>query len=114
MSASQLRSSMESGNSILPPLPKTNTTWILQKLVNGPRFFGCNGTAPALGGAKVQSPYPFVVYLPNFDPTGVTNTSTGQIAYNNTQASDFLNTAYQFNSRINSTCISCAVMERTR
>jgi lysophospholipase len=63
---------------------------------------------------------PIIVYLPNDDPTGVTNTSTGQLVYPNSQAISFLDTASAmvYNGWDNdaewSTCLGCALVERTR
>lgn len=62
-----------------------------------------------------------IVYLPNYDPTGVTNTSTGQLVYMNNETSLFLDTAVDIATRGRSgnstewtTCLACAVVERTR
>lgn len=65
-----------------------------------------------------------IIYLPNTDPTGTTNTTTGQLVYPNAQASKILDTSFALTTRgipTNGTsdaqwptCLACAVVERTR
>lgn len=65
-----------------------------------------------------------LVYLPNSDPTGVTNTTTGQLVYLNNQTTAFLDTTFALTTRgipTNgtadpewATCLACAVVERMR
>ncbi|KAK4058742.1 hypothetical protein OIO90_000186 [Microbotryomycetes sp. JL221] len=122
MSASEFRVSLLGDAVSIAPLPNSNVTWVEQGLNTRPVFFGCNGTNATLQqGQTVESPYAMLVYLPNFDPTGVTNTSTGQLTYNDTQATSFLNTAVDIVTRGLSndttefaTCVACAIVERAR
>lgn len=59
-----------------------------------------------------------VVYIPNYESNGVTNTSTSQVQYTNAQASAFLEAAYSITTGVQdanySSCIDCAVVERSR
>lgn len=65
-----------------------------------------------------------IVYLPNSDPSGITNTSTGQLIYPDAQALSILDTSFNLTTRGDltaglpdsswSTCLACAVIERTR
>ncbi|KAK4053035.1 hypothetical protein OIV83_001770 [Microbotryomycetes sp. JL201] len=121
IAATDFRASLLGDAVSVPPLPNSNTTFVEQGLNTRPVFFGCNGTAAQLNGSSVESPYAIMVYFPNYDPTGVTNTSTGQLTYNDTQATSFLNTAVDIvtrgldnNSTQFATCVACAVVERAR
>lgn len=95
-------------------------SYITQGLNTRPVFFGCNVTAARLNGNASDSPVPMLVYLPNYDPTGVTNTSTSQLVYPDAEATSFLDTASAivYNGWDNDaewpTCLACAVVERTR
>ncbi|KDE03719.1 hypothetical protein MVLG_05789 [Microbotryum lychnidis-dioicae p1A1 Lamole] len=121
MVATETRSVLLANGSLsLPPLPNSVQTFISQGLNTRPTFFGC-GLAPAnfpTANASIASDYPLIVYLPNYDPTGVTNTSTGQIQYNISQQVAFLNTAYDIATQGDSTewgtCLQCAGIERLR
>lgn len=59
-----------------------------------------------------------IVYLPNYDPTGVTNVSTTTLVYSNVAASRFLDVGFNLTTRPMdtnwSTCLACAVVERAR
>lgn len=110
----------------LPPLPKTSDTFIAQGLNTRPTFFGCHATPAKLGGKPVtKAAHPLVVYMPNYDPTGVTNTSTLQTSYQRNQTVAFLDAAVQVgtNGILTeggkadgewATCMACAVVERAR
>lgn len=126
MVATALRSQVLSQETFaMPPLPLTTDTYVAQGLAIRPSFFGCGGTPAKLNGTKSTSPYPIVVYLPNYDPTGVTNTSTSQLVYSNAQASRFLDvasaiairgipTASGGNDPLWPTCLACTTVERVR
>lgn len=122
MVATELRAiNLGNGTLSIPPLPNSNYTYVEKGLNQRPTFFGCNGTAAQLNSAPADSPYPLIIYLPNYDPTGVTNTSTGQLVYTNEEAQQFLDTAVDISTRgMNNnatewaTCLACAVVERTR
>ncbi|KAM0792425.1 hypothetical protein ACM66B_005102 [Microbotryomycetes sp. NB124-2] len=121
IAATDFRASLLGDAVSVPPLPNSNTTFVEQGLNTRPVFFGCNGTAAQLNGSTAESPYAMMVYFPNYDPTGVTNTSTAQLVYNDTQATNFLNTAVDIvtrgldnNSTQFATCVACAVVERAR
>lgn len=115
------------GTASHPPLPKTTDTFIAQGLNTRPTFFGCNATPAKLHGKKQRAgaAYPFMVYLPNYDPTGVTNQSTAVTTYSRDLATSFLNAADQIghNGILSATgeadaawatCMACAVVERAR
>ncbi|SCV67041.1 BQ2448_5687 [Microbotryum intermedium] len=111
---------LANGSLALPPLPNSAQTFINLGLNTRPTFFGC-GLAPAnftTANASVPSDYPLIVYLSNYDPTGVTNTSTGQTQYNVSQQVAFLTAAYNIATQGNSsewgTCLQCAGVERMR
>jgi lysophospholipase len=131
---------LPAGTVTLPPLPNSNTTYVLspialrtatdpltrhsyitQGLVTRPTFFGCNVTSSILNGNASDSNVPMLVYLPNNDNgLGITNTSTSQLVYPDDEATSFLDTASAivYNGWENDaewpTCLACAVVERTR
>lgn len=51
-------STLPNGTLSLPPLPKSNATFIALGLNTRPTFFGCAGTPAQLKGANSTSPYP--------------------------------------------------------
>ncbi|ORY72587.1 lysophospholipase catalytic domain-domain-containing protein [Leucosporidium creatinivorum] len=108
------------GTLSLPALPNSTTIFIEEGLNTRPTFFGCDVIPASLHGKKTFTETPLIVYLPNDDPTGVTNTSTSQLVYPDTEAISFLDTASAivYNGWDNdaewSTCLACALVERTR
>ena len=111
---------LPNGTQTLPPLPKTTDVYISQGLNVHPTFFGCNGTPANVSGTPSISPYALFVYLPNADPTGTTNTSTGTLAYPTDLQLAFLNATVALTSRgiptangtadpLWPTCLACAV-----
>lgn len=116
---------LPSGTYNLPPLPKTTNTFVAQGLNKRPTLFGCNGTAPKLDSQRANASYPLMVYLPNYDPTGTTDTGTFQTAYSSWEMEGFLDAGVAIAGRgIRSsrgeadatwpTCLACAVVERSR
>lgn len=59
-----------------------------------------------------------IIYLPNFDTTNVTNTSTTQTQYSDAESLLFLDTVYNFTIKADnanwSTCFACALVESAR
>ncbi|KAL8283472.1 hypothetical protein RQP46_005575 [Phenoliferia psychrophenolica] len=115
---------LPNGTQSLPPLPPSIDVYIAQGLNTRPVFFGCTGTPANLTSPSV-SPFPLIIYLPNADPTGKTNTTTAQLDYNITQQNAFLDATVSLTGRgmpsTNgsadaewSTCLACAMVERTR
>lgn len=48
------------GSLALPPLPKSNATYISLGLNTRPTFFGCAGSPAQVKGVSTMSPYPCV------------------------------------------------------
>ncbi|KAM0755886.1 hypothetical protein T439DRAFT_376171 [Meredithblackwellia eburnea MCA 4105] len=109
------QSVLPNGTYTFPPMPNSTATFISQGLATRPTFFGCQA---ATGNA---SSYPLIIYLPNADPHGVTNTSTTILQYSAALSSAFLDSTVSIVSGgINGTdsqwptCLACAVVERGR
>lgn len=112
---------LPAGAANFPPVPLDPKVWYKQGLSTRPTFFGCN--APSKRG---NGGYPLVIYLPN-TPTSqagyFTNTSTYQMQYSKAQTSSFINSVFnsttmpRFGSTVDiewSTCLSCALIDRSR
>jgi len=113
------------GTFSLPPLPKTTNTFVAQGLNVRPTFFGCDATPSRLKKKKHAAAYPVLVYLPNYDPTGITNVSTSVSSFTNDETVAILNAADQIghNGILSkdgtvdvtwATCMACAVVEGAR
>lgn len=119
--ATETRAQILGNNTVsLPPLPMSNATFLDNNYGAYPIFFGCNGTAANIS-SPVNSSYPVLVYVPNYDFTGITNTSTGKVQYSDAESMAFLNSAVNITSsgRTGSsqdwaTCLKCASVERMR
>jgi lysophospholipase len=103
---------MQNGTNF-PAVPDANT-FVNLGLNNRPTFFGCDasnftGTVP-----------PLVVYLPNAPYVYTSNTSTTQMAYNNTERNAMIQNGYDMATQGNATldaqwptCVGCAMLSRS-
>ncbi|PLW09989.1 hypothetical protein PCASD_24648 [Puccinia coronata f. sp. avenae] len=112
---------LPTGAANFPPVPLQPQVWMDQGFNTRPSFFGCD--APINRG---NGGYPLVIYLPNspLSPSP-TNTSTFQMKYSAAEQQQFLSsvmsstTSPRFGAQRRTdpewpTCISCALIERSR
>ncbi|CCM03811.1 uncharacterized protein FIBRA_05960 [Fibroporia radiculosa] len=105
------------------PFPNSTDEFMSLGLHARPVFFGCDGAN------NTNDNYPVFVYIPNDDPTGVTNISTSTLQISTENQTDIFNNAYHLAVRgyvgINNTkleqhdtewgiCVACAIIERMR
>ncbi|KAL5354958.1 lysophospholipase catalytic domain-containing protein [Aspergillus floccosus] len=95
-----------------PAVPDVNT-FINLGMNQRPAFFGCNSS-------NMTGPSPLVVYLPNAPYTAQSNTSTFQLAYNNSQRDEIITNGYNVVTRGNASmdadwpsCVGCAILQRS-
>ena len=107
-----------------PPVPETTDVYLSQNLTKRPTFFGCNSSA--------SSGEPLVVYIANGGPplgqAPLTNTSTEQIQYQNSEVEAMLNQLFDIATQGIPVatpqgpekdpdwpaCLACAVTDRAR
>lgn len=104
-----LNSSGIANGTAFPSVPDENT-FINLGLNTRPTFFGCNSS-------NTTGPTPLIVYLPNFPFVTLSNVSTFDPQYNNTQRDAIILNGYdvatQGNSTSWATCVGCAVLSRS-
>ncbi|KZS95656.1 lysophospholipase [Sistotremastrum niveocremeum HHB9708] len=126
----------------LPPIPKSNVTFVNKNLVLHPTFFGCTNFTASNGTTGISvgdTSTPLLIYIGNGGPPAngaapLTNTSTFQTTYNASQLQGFLDQTFQIatqgfpssNSSSNGStsgegvdpewaaCLACAVVDRAR
>jgi lysophospholipase len=106
-----MNNTIENGTS-LPSIPDQNTFMNLG-LNNHPTFFGCNAS-------NTTGPAPLVVYIPNAPYITLSNVSTFDPAYNDTQRNAIIQNGYEVATLANGTwdkqwpaCMVCAVLSRS-
>lgn len=106
-----LNNSIENGTSF-PAIPDQNT-FVNLGLNTRPTFFGCNAS-------NTTGPAPLVVYIPNAPYITLSNVSTFDPTYNNTQRNMIIRNGYDVatlgNGTMDSewpTCVACAVLSRS-
>jgi len=116
----------------LPPLPTSTNVFIGQGLQTRPTFFGC-GNFTSASGANISSgggDTPLIIYLANGGPppgqAPLTNTTTSQTIYTNSQIQGMLDQTFDivtqgFSGSGNTTkdeqwplCLACAIFEPAR
>ncbi|CCM01454.1 uncharacterized protein FIBRA_03507 [Fibroporia radiculosa] len=105
------------------PFPASTNEFMSLGLNERPVFFGCDGAN------NTNDDYPVFVYIPNDDPTGMTNISTATLQISVANQTDIFDNGYLLATRgyagINntnleqhdaewSTCVACALFERMR
>jgi len=95
-----------------PAVPDQNT-FVNLGLNTRPTFFGCDA-------ANLTGPSPLIVYMPNGPYSYMSNVSTFDLSYNDTQRDDIVlngyNMATQGNASLDSqwpTCVGCAILSRS-
>lgn len=106
-----LNSTIENGTSF-PSIPDQNT-FVNLGLNNRPTFFGCNAS-------NITGPAPLVVYIPNAPYITLSNVSTFDPDYNDTQRNAIIQNGYEVATLANGTldaqwpaCMACAVLSRS-
>lgn len=112
------------GTYAFPPVPKTTEVYLSQNLTRRPTFFGCDSSA--------ASGEPLVIYIANGGPplgqAPLTNTSTEQIQYPNSEVEAMLNQIFDIATQgipVETrrglekdpdwpACLACAVTDRSR
>jgi len=96
-----------------PSIPDVNT-FVNLGLNNRPTFFGCDAKNITAGDA------PLVVYLPNLPYVALSNVSTFDPSYNNTERNAIIRNGYDASTMGNGTldaswsaCVGCAVLSRS-
>lgn len=121
--ATAKRASLLSSSYSFPPVPSNITTFVAQGLAAHPTFFGCNSSTET----------PLVIYLANGAPPpgqpAITNTSTEQLAYLDTEIEAMLDETFaialqgnpalgeSINANVDPdwpACLACAVVDRAR
>jgi lysophospholipase len=95
-----------------PAVPDQNT-FVNLGLNTRPTFFGCNS-------ANTTGPTPLVVYIPNYPYTTLSNVSTFQPSYDNSQRDAIIQNGYDVATMANATrdknwpaCVGCAILSRS-
>ncbi|PGH08748.1 hypothetical protein AJ80_07786 [Polytolypa hystricis UAMH7299] len=95
-----------------PAIPDVNT-FVNLGLNSRPTFFGCDSS-------NMTGPSPLIVYIPNSPYVTFSNTSTFDMAYNNTLRDAIIQNGYNVATMGNgtrdenwSTCVGCAVLSRS-
>jgi lysophospholipase len=103
--------SIENGTTF-PAIPPVNT-FLNLGLNSRPTFFGCNSS-------NMTGPSPIIVYLPNSPYTYLSNVSTFQLSYNDTQRNAIVLNGYNVVTRGNGTvdadwsaCVGCVILSRS-
>ncbi|KAH7327419.1 lysophospholipase catalytic domain-containing protein [Rhexocercosporidium sp. MPI-PUGE-AT-0058] len=106
-----LNATIENGTAF-PSIPDQNT-FVNLGLNNRPTFFGCNSS-------NMTGPAPIVVYIPNAPYITLSNVSTFDPEYNNTQRNLIIQNGYEVATLGNGTldaqwptCMACAVLSRS-
>ena len=110
------QSAMANGT-LFPPVPDANT-FVNEGFNSRPTFFGCNASNFTLSAG--QAVPPLVVYVPNAPYTDLSNVSTFDPAYSDTQRDDMIRNGYNAATQGNATldaawpaCVACAVLSRS-
>ncbi|UNI19499.1 Lysophospholipase [Purpureocillium takamizusanense] len=95
-------------SSAFPPVPDQNT-FVNLGLNSRPTFFGCGNTST-----------PLIVYLPNTPYTTLSNVSTFDLSYNDSQRDQIVQNGYNVATMGNGTidpdwpqCVACAILSRS-
>ncbi len=111
-----LNATIENGTAF-PSVPDQNT-FVNLGLNNRPTFFGCN--ASNITTASNPNPGPLIVYIPNAPYITLSNVSTFDPEYNNTQRNTIIQNGYEAGTLANGTldaewpaCMACAVLSRS-
>lgn len=117
-------------NTIPMPIIPSPETFINRGLNTRPTFFGCNATAGNgvepdvinIQSGSNASEAPIIAYIPNYPYSGLSNTSTYQLQYDNATAQMLIDNAVNVatmggltdsNTEIYwPTCLACAALER--
>jgi lysophospholipase len=106
-----LNNTIENGTAF-PSVPDQNT-FVNLGLNNRPTFFGCNAS-------NITGPAPLVVYIPNAPYITLSNVSTFDPEYNDTQRNAIIQNGYEVATLANGTldaqwpaCMACAVLSRS-
>ncbi|KAK9238973.1 lysophospholipase catalytic domain-containing protein [Lipomyces kononenkoae] len=104
-------SALENGTGF-PSIPDQNT-FLNLGLNSRPTFFGCNAS-------NLTSPSPLIVYIPNSPYSYLSNVSTFQLSYNNTERNAIVQNGYDVATMGNGTqdaqwptCVGCAILARS-
>jgi lysophospholipase len=107
-----LNSSGIGNGTVFPTIPDQNT-FVNLGLNTRPTFFGCNSS-------NLTGPAPLVVYVPNYPYSAMSNVSTFDLSYNDTQRDDIILNGYEVATMANSTrdgnwtaCVGCAILARS-
>lgn len=95
-----------------PHVPDQNT-FVNLGLNTRPTFFGCNAT-------NMTGPSPLIVYIPNSPYVYLSNVSTFDLSYNNSQRNAIVANGYDVATMANGTadaqwptCVGCAILSRS-
>jgi lysophospholipase len=106
-----MNSTIENGTAF-PSIPDQNT-FVNLGLNNRPTFFGCNAS-------NITGPAPLIIYIPNAPYVALSNVSTFNPAYNDTQRNAIIQNGYEVATLANGTldaqwpaCMACAVLSRS-
>ncbi|KAE8210149.1 hypothetical protein CF327_g5940 [Tilletia walkeri] len=102
----------------VPNFPSPNT-FVNRGLNTRPTFFACNASDALNARTSANgTSSPLVVYLPNYPYIALGNTSTYQLAYNNSQSQSVIDNAFAA-ATLNGAepdwpqCLACAMLERS-
>jgi lysophospholipase len=95
-----------------PSVPD-QSTFVNLGLNARPTFFGCNSS-------NTTTPTPLIVYLPNYPYSYLSNVSTFDLEYNNTERNAIIQNGYNVVTMANGTtdeewptCVGCAILSRS-
>jgi len=101
------------GNGTVFPSIPDQQTFVNLGLNNRPTFFGCNAN-------NISGPSPLIVYLPNAPYSYLSNVSTFDPSYNDSERNAIINNGYNVATMGNGTedkqwptCVGCAILSRS-
>lgn len=97
---------------VFPSVPDQNS-FVNLGLNARPTFFGCDSS-------NMTGPSPLIVYIPNFPYSYLSNVSTFQLQYNDTERNNIIENGYDVATMANGTtdtewpaCVGCAILSRS-
>ncbi|KAK4052044.1 hypothetical protein OIV83_002338 [Microbotryomycetes sp. JL201] len=114
--ATQVRSQIL-GRDVLsiPPLPSNLMTYEQQNLTRHPVFYGCRNDS------TLAAQWPLIIYVPNYDVMGITNSSTLELSYTKAQSGAIFERATEIFATGKPgarhewvECVACAILDGVR
>ncbi|KAM0788024.1 hypothetical protein ACM66B_006223 [Microbotryomycetes sp. NB124-2] len=116
--ATQVRSQILGSDVLaIPPLPANLSTYATQNLTKHPVFYGCQNDTQT----TTTNLWPIIIYVPNFDEQGITNSSTLELSYSKLESGVIFNRSREIFSNGKPSarhewvdCVGCALLDGVR